>query len=61
MPNKIGFDIENEKEWRRELYTEVKEIRKELASLRVRVAVIGSFFGMAGTLIMENIKHWLHK
>jgi len=47
--------LENEKEWRRHLLKEVGDIKKELSNLRIKVAVIGSFFGLIGAYIKTKL------
>ena len=54
--DRVDVDIENEREWRRALYSEVKEIRRDISNLRVKMAVIGAFFGLVGSGILDAVK-----
>lgn len=48
--------IDNEREWRRVMYKEITEIRRELFGMRVKVASFGSVFGILGAIFVEWIK-----
>lgn len=48
--------IDNEREWRKVMYKEITEIRKELWAMRVKVASFGSVFGILGAIFVEWMK-----
>lgn len=54
-------DMENEKEWRRLIYQDVQEIKKEVTGLKIKiigiVSFFGSFFGAMGSFITEILRH----
>jgi hypothetical protein len=61
MKTKSEIDIENEKEWRRLIYSDVQDIKKEVTGLKIKiigiVSCFGSLFGAFGSFLADFLRH----
>lgn len=57
--DKIDAIIENEKEWRREMYKEIKSLREDVNRLKVLASLVGLIMGYIGSNLKSITKFFI--
>ncbi len=51
--------LENDKEWRKFMLLEIREMRKEITSLKVKLGIVSTVFGLIGGSLGAVAKKFL--